>query len=118
MRCSASSSKREPEGVAAIDPSGSLAERRFPSGGTVGHSALLLIDELRDRTTTPMPEVIETVAALAARHAKRWANDLVNAPERLARHAIDLLVEQRLAERIDEPAALRIRAGVARFAPS
>ncbi|HUP75654.1 MAG TPA: TIGR02678 family protein [Acidimicrobiales bacterium] len=105
------------EGVAAIDPSGSLAERRFPSGGTVGHCALLLIDELRDRTTTPWPDVIETVAALAARHAKRWANDLVNAPERLARQAIDLLVEQRLAERIDEPTAIRVLAGAARFAP-
>ena len=65
----------------------------------------------------PMPEVIETVAALAARHAKRWANDLVNAPERLARQAIDLLVEQRLAERIDESPALRILDGAARFTP-
>ena len=34
------------EGVAAIDPDGSLSSNKFPTGGTIGHAALLLIDEL------------------------------------------------------------------------
>src|SRR5690606_38321501 len=34
------------EGVAAVDPAGTLAERRFPTGGTLGHATLLLIGEL------------------------------------------------------------------------
>lgn len=41
------------EGIAAIDPSGALSDRRFPSGGTESHAALLLIDRLVElRSTT------------------------------------------------------------------
>ena len=32
------------EGVASVDPAGTLAERRFPTSGTIGHAALLVID--------------------------------------------------------------------------
>ena len=39
------------EGVAAVDPTGALADQRFPTGGTVGHAALLLLDRLR-----PVPD--------------------------------------------------------------
>ena len=34
------------EGVAAIDPSGSFSDQRFPRGGTESHAALLLVDHL------------------------------------------------------------------------
>ncbi len=105
------------EGVAAIDPTGSLADLRFPAGGTVGHAALLLIERLGalpgDQPDTgadggpdrpgPVPErkVAAMVAELAALHARRWANDLVTAPERLTRRVLDLLVSLRLV-RIDQ----------------
>lgn len=34
------------EGVAAVDPDGTLADTRFPTGGTLGHAALLLLHAL------------------------------------------------------------------------
>lgn len=101
------------EGVAAIDPTGALADLRFPAGGTVGHAALLLIEVLAaapdgpgasdPSTPTPAPpsltegEVAAAVAELAVVHARRWANDLVTAPDRLTRRVLDLLVALRLA---------------------
>ena len=36
------------EGIAAIDPSGALAGRRFPTGGTIGHATLLVIARLHE----------------------------------------------------------------------
>lgn len=101
------------EGVAAVDPAGTLADRRFPTGGTVGHAAVLLIDALvaephdagaRGFLPVTMSHVGRLLAGFAERHQRRWANDLVAAPERLARRVIDLLVEVRLAERVP-PAA-------------
>ena len=104
------------EGVAVIDPTGALADRRFPATGTVGHAAVLLLDELgraADGAPGRMPDdrhalggdaapddhasVITAVAltahlaALAERNAKRWSKDLVASPAKLARQVIDLL---------------------------
>jgi uncharacterized protein (TIGR02678 family) len=111
------------EGVAAIDPSGTLAERRFPATGTVGHAALLLIDHLvprRPRTEElqsddgvglavpdggpielQMIDVVVLVTELAVQHASHWSNDLVGAPERLAARVVELLVDLRLAAVVD-----------------
>jgi uncharacterized protein (TIGR02678 family) len=110
------------EGVAAIDPTGGLADQPFPTGGTVSHAALLLVDVLRPQqpaadASWPMTEIEAHVSALAAEHARHWAGDLVAAPDRLARRVVDLLVEVRLAERtgasgVDE---LRLLAAAARF---
>ncbi|MGC8471997.1 MAG: TIGR02678 family protein [Acidimicrobiales bacterium] len=98
------------EGVAAIDPAGSLSGRAFPAGGTVGHAALLLIEALRGASpcgpaTAPPHEqwwTLEEIAAqlqpLCVAHATRWANDLVQSPDRLARAVVDLLLDVRLAE--------------------
>jgi uncharacterized protein (TIGR02678 family) len=107
------------EGVAAIDPGGDLADRAFPAGGTEGHAALLLIDALRGAGTEwwPEAEVIKSVTRLADEHARHWAKDLVGAPERLARNAVDLLVEVRLAERRDDPPSVRLLPAAGRFAP-
>lgn len=119
------------EGVAAIDPTGTLAERRFPTTGTVGHAALLLIDRLlrQDPTIdvepdegfvvgehgshvgtapTPMDEVVGSITELAAAHASHWSNELVGAPERLTARVVELLVDLRLAELVTtdaEPSA-------------
>lgn len=120
------------EGVAAIDPFGTLADRRFPTGGTVGHAAVLLIDALAaqakdggiDRfVPVPMSHVRSLLAELAEHHHRRWSNELVAAPERLARQVIDLLVELRLAERLDPAdgtggdALIRLLPAAARFRP-
>jgi uncharacterized protein (TIGR02678 family) len=88
------------EGVAAIDPAGTLAESRFPAGGTVGHAALLLIAELHSRTarSSDWEGIARVVGKLAETHRRRWAADLVEAPERLARRTVELLVDLRLAE--------------------
>lgn len=88
------------EGVAGIDPSGKLAERRFPTGGTLGHAALLLIAAL---TTHREAEcdwavIVRHIGELAAAHRRRWSKDLVESPERLARQVVELLVDLRLGE--------------------
>jgi hypothetical protein len=77
----------------------------------VGHAAVLLLDRLArsgpgdgggdaDRPVT-MAEVTAHVAALAERNARRWANDLVASPDKLAGQVVDLLVALRLAERVE-----------------
>ncbi len=104
------------EGVAAIDPEGSLADRRFPSAGTVGHAALLLLDSLRSGGDTPVEEadLMARIDALAAEHHRHWSKELVAAPERLMRQVVELLVALRLAEKVpltrgDVPSATAIR---------
>ncbi len=91
------------EGVAAIDPTGSLSSRRFPSTGTVGHAALLLLERLRPVAGQPVErdvgDVTAVVADLATSH-RTWKKDLVDSPERLTRQVVDLLVELRLARRL------------------
>jgi len=88
------------EGVAAIDPSGDLAETRFPRTGTEGHAALLLLDRLEGDRTHPWVEVVAAVADLATQHRRRWSKDLADAPERLARRVVEQLVDVRLAVRV------------------
>ena len=109
------------EGVAAIDPSGRLSDRRFPAGGTVGHASLLLIErvvamhgDLSEGWIT-MTEVVALVTALAAPRSRRWAGDLVEAPERLTDRVIELLTELRLCERSTGVDAIRLLPAAARF---
>src|SRR5690606_25452281 len=88
------------EGVAAIDPAGALAVQRFPTGGTLGHAALLSIAALHERqgASCGWEEIVRVVGDLAERHRRRWANDLVDSPARLAGRVVELLVDLRLAE--------------------
>ena len=105
------------EGIATIDPAGTLAEQRFPLGGTLGHAALLVIDELHRRGPTAATEVTEICGELASARAKNWSNDYVAAPHRLARDVIELLVELRLAVKTfgDTP-AVELLPAATRFA--
>lgn len=109
------------EGIAAIDPSGTLAERRFPTGGTLSHAALLLIARLHgefEQSSCQWEEIVTTLSELAEAHRGRWAGDLVEAPERLAGHVTGLLVDLRLAEWVREPgehAVFRLSPASARF---
>jgi uncharacterized protein (TIGR02678 family) len=88
------------EGVAAIDPSGSLAERRFPTGGTIGHATLLVIARLHEERERSWHwnDLVRVIGELAENQRRRWAGDMVDAPERLARRVVDLMLELRLAE--------------------
>lgn len=88
------------EGIAAIDPSGALAERRFPTGGTIGHATLLMIARLHEEREQSWRwnDMVRVVSELAENQRRRWAGDMVDAPERLARRVVDLMLELRLAE--------------------
>ncbi len=73
-------------------------------------------------------EVTAILQELAQVHARRWKGDLVERPDRLVAAVVELLVDMRLAERVDHEAAggvdqgadhgwsLRILPGAARFA--
>lgn len=100
------------EGVAAVDPRDELTDLAFPSGGTLGHAALLTIAELAS-TSAPPPSGDELVAwapipdgelhavvgALVERHGQRWRNDYVDHPARLIADVEELLVAMRLLRR-------------------
>jgi uncharacterized protein (TIGR02678 family) len=96
------------EGIAAIDPSGTLAERRFPTGGTIGHATLLLIARLHEerKRSWYWNDVICVIGELGENHRRRWASDMVDAPERLARRVTELMLDLRLAEWTCEPSSV------------
>lgn len=101
------------EGIACIDGDGSLSDVRFPSTGTVGHCALLLIDRIEPGAG--LAEVEAIVVALAREHSAHWAKDRTATPERLARDALALLVSQRLVAL--EGDEVRVLAAARRYAP-
>lgn len=89
------------EGLAAIDPDGSLTDSRFPAGGTVGQAALLLIDRLvaADRNPVEHRALVAIIADLAETHrveSRHWAQ-IAEDPARLADEVLDLLQDHRLA---------------------
>lgn len=57
--------ERRAEGLLLVDTAG-LAERRFPSTGTVSQAALLLAGEIADRVTDPDSPALHEVAAPSA----------------------------------------------------
>lgn len=101
------------EGVAAVDPGGTLAERRFPTGGTVGHAALLLIDRLPASEWVGLDDVEAILAELAGQNARRWANDYVDRVGRLVREVVELLCDLRLGSVDDD--RFRLRPAASRF---
>ncbi len=102
------------EGIAAIDPGGAMSDLRFPSAGTVGHAALLLIERLAPSMT--ISDVEALVTELANEHASHWAKDLTGSPERLAREVVALLAAHRLVCVDDE--LLYVLPAARRYAPT
>ena len=106
------------EGVAVIDPGDGMTDSRFPTGGTVGHAALLLLDRLTEADHVSMsPDAfVDEVRALAAERRPYWSQ-LADDPDGLAGQILDLLEDHRLAE-VEAgtvwllPAAWRYRADV------
>lgn len=126
--------ERRAEGLAAIDPSGALADTAFPDGGsTVKHAALLLCEWLTDEARAarrldpagspagvPWRAVVERVRALQEEHAGRWSKefDACDAgAEALAREAVRLLGGFGLAE-VRPDGGVAARPAAARFAPA
>ena len=105
------------EGVAAIDVDGSLTGVRFPAGGTVHHAALLLMERLAAGGAPEAwhghDDIEHIVGELAKANARRWANDMVGSPSRLARAALTLLADVRMIE--IEADRIRLRPIAARF---
>lgn len=107
------------EGVAAVDPGGDLADRRFPTTGTVGHAALLLLEHLVGSTgadPVPLAAVATVVGRLAEEHSRRWSKELVERPDRLTTQVLGLLCDLRLAV-VGEHDTLRLLPAAARFRP-
>lgn len=104
------------EGVAAIDPEEGLTDSRFPTSGTVGQAALLLIDRLVAAEHNPVERsvAVTAVAELAEIHrvqSRHWAQ-IADDPERLTGDVLELLQDHRLAQASDDmiellPAAWR-----------
>ena len=87
------------EGMAAIDPDGSMTDTQFPrGGGTVPQAALLVVGQLAKtgRTAFTYEETVKIVEGLAEQNRRYWSA-LVDDPERLTDQALELLVDHRLA---------------------
>ena len=80
--------ERRREGLAAVDPEGTLTDTAFPEGSsTVKHAALLLCEWLADRSrpaggegaargpVATREEIAARVAALRDEHAGRWSRE-------------------------------------------
>ena len=90
------------EGVVAIDPEDGMTDSRFPTSGTVGQAALLLIDRLvaADRNPVERSAAVAVVAELAEIHrvqSHHWAQ-IADDPERLTDEVLELLQDHRLAK--------------------
>lgn len=120
--------ERRAEGLAAIDPEGTLTDTPFPEGSsTVKHAALLLCEWLADRARAARPEapppvawpeIVERVAALRAEHAGRWAKEFEDGEAgaaELASEALRVLVGFGLAA--PAPGGFAARPAAARFSP-
>lgn len=128
--------ERRAEGLAAVDPEGTLTDASFPEGGsTVKHAALLLCEWLADRAraerapgaqqgaATPVPmawaEVVARVRALQQEHAGRWSKEFEASDagaDALAAEAVRILVGFGLAAP-GPGRSLVARPAAARFAP-
>lgn len=121
--------ERRAEGLAAVDPEGTLSDSAFPEGSsTVKHAALLLCEWLADRAraargagTAQAParwsELTERVSALRADCGQAWSKEYAgeDGDARLAADAVGVLEAFELAQRT--PDGVCARPAAARFAP-
>jgi uncharacterized protein (TIGR02678 family) len=133
--------ERRAEGLAGIDPEGTLSDSAFPEGSsTVKHAALLLCEWLADRAraarpavsvplapslsngehaaaaAVPWPQVIARIAALRADCGQGWSKEYGgdDGDARLAADAIAVLEAFGLARR--DASGVAARPAAARFA--
>lgn len=105
------------EGVAAIDPEGTLTDQPMPTVGTVGHAGLLLLDRLCRSSegaaehVVRYEDVVAVLGELAAQNG-HWSK-LADEPHKLARPVLALLADHRLVEL--EGDVVRVRPMAHRF---
>lgn len=103
------------EGIAVIDDTGTFTDVGFPRTGTVGHAALLLVDWWSTHDVEQTVEQLrDTIVGFAAEHRRHWSR-LVDEPDKLCAHALDLLHDHRLVEPGDD-GTWHLRPAAARFA--
>ncbi len=86
------------EGVAAIDPTGQLSDRSFPSSGTLGHAALMFIDWMMNQSQVEvtMNEAQAGFALMAERHSRHWSKTKTAQLPSFLNEVIALLLDLRL----------------------
>lgn len=106
------------EGIAAIDTDGGCSDLAFPTGGTLGHAALLLLSALvdRHRDGATRDQVDAELAELVAAHGRHWNKDAREAPGKLRDDVLALLASMRLAE-LGSGGRVHPRPVAARYAP-
>lgn len=102
------------EGVAAIDASGQLSDRKFPSTGTLGHAALVLVEWLltQSEEAVSLPDAQAAFAEMAEKHQKHWSQTRLAQLPTFFTDVVLLLQELRLVSANDKaitvlPAAAR-----------
>lgn len=96
------------EGVAAIDPTGQLSDRSFPSSGTLGHAALMFIDWMlmQEQLEVTMNEALSAFAVMAEEHRRHWSKTKTAQLPSFLNEVIALLLDLRLLTLNDETVAL------------
>lgn len=119
------------EGLAAVDPSGSLTDLAFPANGTVPHAALLLAGKLAERgrqardgeppapeTAVPWSELEELTAGWISRYRRFWSKtytEETDGPRRLTADAVGRLAAMGLV--IPRSEGVQPRPAMARYRP-
>ncbi len=113
------------EGIALVDPEGSLTDLGMPEQGTEGHVALLVAEFLAQRSraglaraagvVVPLAEIIAHVAARKREHRSHWRKDALapGAEVALAAQALATLEALRLVTRAGD--GVRALPAVGRF---
>ena len=86
------------EGVAAIDPTGQLSDRSFPSAGTLGHATLMFIEWMmtQSEVEVSMNEAQSAFALMADRHSRHWSKTKTAQLPSFLNEVIALLLDLRL----------------------
>lgn len=102
------------EGIALLDPEGTLTDVRMPEGGAPGHLALLIATRLGDEGEVARAELELHTARLLEGHAALWGRTIRERPvPELLNEALARLRALQLIE-VDD-AAVRARPVLARF---
>ncbi len=86
------------EGVAAIDPTGQLSDRNFPSSGTLGHAALIFIEWMmtQSEVEVSMNEAQSAFSLMAEQHSRHWSKTKTAQLPSFLNEVIALLLDLRL----------------------
>lgn len=114
------------EGVAMLDPTGTLTDVKMPDAATVGHATLLVGEFLAERTrgseidnvTVPIEVLLAHLGKLVKEHQTHWRKGLSDASARrdLLGDVLMRLEMLRLIRRNDADDEIRVLPAICRFA--